>query len=41
VAGSFVQGNEPLGSIKGVQFPDYLSDYYLLKKNSAPWISVS
>jgi len=30
-------GNEPSGSIKGRVFRDYLSDYQLVKKDSAPW----
>jgi hypothetical protein len=29
-------GNEPSDSIKGGEFLDYLSHYYLLKKDSAP-----
>jgi hypothetical protein len=28
-------GNEPSGSMKGREFLDYLSDCYLLKKDSA------
>jgi hypothetical protein len=28
-------GNEPLGSIKGVEIIDQLADYQLLKKGSA------
>jgi hypothetical protein len=35
--GSCEHGNEPLGSIKGGEFLDWLSDYYLLKKDSVPW----
>jgi hypothetical protein len=38
VAGSWEYGNEPLGSIKGEEFLEYLSDYKLLKKDSAPWM---
>jgi hypothetical protein len=30
-------GNEPVGSIKGREFLDYLSEYLLLKKDSALW----
>jgi hypothetical protein len=30
-------GNEGSGSIKRGEFPDYLSDYENLKKDSAPW----
>jgi hypothetical protein len=37
VAGCSEHGNEPSGSIKGGEFLDLLSDYYLLKKDSAPW----
>jgi hypothetical protein len=29
--------NELPGYVKGGEFPDLLSDYYLLTKNSAPW----
>jgi hypothetical protein len=36
MAGFCEHGNEPSGSIKGVEFLDYLSDYQLLKKGSAP-----
>jgi hypothetical protein len=36
VAGFCEHGNEPVGPIKGGEFLDYLSDYLLLKKNSAP-----
>jgi hypothetical protein len=32
-------GNEPSGSIKGEVFLDQLSDYQLLKMDSAPWTS--
>jgi hypothetical protein len=35
MAGSCAHGNEPLGSIKGGEFPDQLSDYTLLKDDSA------
>jgi len=34
VVGTCKHGNEPLGSIKGRY---WLTDYYLLKKDSAPW----
>jgi hypothetical protein len=37
VAGSCEHGNEPSASIKGGKFPDWLSDCYLLKKDSVPW----
>jgi len=40
VVGSYKHGNEPLGAIKGMEFLDQLSDYQLLKKDSAPWSSV-
>jgi hypothetical protein len=30
-------GNEPSGYMKGGEFLDRLSDYYLLKKDLAPW----
>jgi hypothetical protein len=33
----FEYGNELSGSIKGREFFDWLSDYHLLKKDSAPW----
>jgi hypothetical protein len=36
MAGSCEHGNEPSISIKGGEFLDYLSDYQLLKKDSAP-----
>jgi hypothetical protein len=36
VVGCCEHGNEPSGSIKGGEF-DYLSDYQLLKNDSAPW----
>jgi hypothetical protein len=29
--------NESSGSIKGSEFPDWLSDYQLLEKDSLPW----
>jgi hypothetical protein len=35
VTGSREHGNESLGSIKGGEFLDYLSNYLLLKKDSA------
>jgi hypothetical protein len=34
VAGSFEPGNETSGSIKGCEFLDQLSDYWLLKNDS-------
>jgi hypothetical protein len=34
VAGSCEHGDEPLGSIKGGEFFDQLSDCYVLKKDS-------
>jgi hypothetical protein len=34
--GSCEHGNEPSGSIKGGEFLDYLSDYYILKMVYAP-----
>jgi hypothetical protein len=37
VAGTCEHGNEPLGSIKGGEFVDWIHDYELLKKASAPW----
>jgi hypothetical protein len=37
VSGSCEHGNEPSGSTKGGEFLGYLSDYQLLKKDSAPW----
>jgi hypothetical protein len=37
VAGSCEHGDEPLVSIKGKEFLDKLSDYYLVKKDFAPW----
>jgi hypothetical protein len=36
VAGSVGYGNEPSNSINGGEFIDKLSDYRLLKKDSAP-----
>jgi hypothetical protein len=32
-------GNESSGFIKGREFLDQLSGYWLLKKDSVPWIS--
>jgi hypothetical protein len=29
--------NEPSGTIRGGEFLDWLSDYYILKKDCAPW----
>jgi hypothetical protein len=37
VVGSCEQNNEPLGSIKGREFLDYLSDYWLLEKDFDRW----
>jgi hypothetical protein len=37
VAGTCEIDNEPLSFIKYRQFLDSLSDYKLLKKDSAPW----
>jgi hypothetical protein len=37
MAGFYEHGNECSGSIKSGEFLDYLSDYQLLKKYSAPW----
>jgi hypothetical protein len=37
MAGSYEHDNESLGSFKSEEFLDYLSDFYLLKKDSAPW----
>jgi hypothetical protein len=37
VADCCEHGNEPSGSIKGRKFLDYLTEYSLLKKVSAPW----
>jgi hypothetical protein len=36
VRGCCEQGSEPSGSTKGGEFLNYLSDYQLLKKDSAP-----
>jgi hypothetical protein len=36
IVGSCEHSNEHFGSIKGRKFLDYLSDYWLLKKDSAP-----
>jgi hypothetical protein len=41
VAGSCEHDTEPSGSIEGGKFFDHLSDYQVLKKDSAPWSSVS
>jgi hypothetical protein len=38
VANCCENGNEFSGSIKGTEFLDYLSDYWLPSKNSAPRI---
>jgi hypothetical protein len=37
MAGCCVSGNESTGSIKDVEFLDYLSASQLLKKDSASW----
>jgi hypothetical protein len=37
VAGCCEHSNEPMDSIKGGEFVDQLSDYQLLKKDSAPF----
>jgi hypothetical protein len=37
VEGPCVNGIEPSGSKKGRKLLDYLSDCWLLKKESAPW----
>jgi hypothetical protein len=37
VAVSCKHGNETSDSTKGGDFTDYLSDYQLLNKDSAPW----
>jgi hypothetical protein len=37
VADSCEHDDEPLGSIKGGKFLEYLSDCYLLKKYPVPW----
>jgi len=36
VAGTRKHGNKPSGSIKGGEFLDRLSDYWLLEKDSYP-----
>jgi hypothetical protein len=36
MAGSCEHSNERLGSIRGTEFLDLLSDYQLFKKNSTP-----
>jgi len=41
VVSSCENGNETSGSIKGREFLEHLSDYQLLKKDSAPWSLVS
>jgi hypothetical protein len=41
VAGSCKHSNEPLGSIKGGGFLDFLSDYQLLRKDFALWSLLS
>jgi hypothetical protein len=33
-------GNEPSDSMQGGEFIDQVSDYKLLKEDSAPWISL-
>jgi hypothetical protein len=35
--GSCEHGNEPQGPIKDVEFLDLVSDYQLLREDSAPW----
>jgi hypothetical protein len=37
VAGCCEHGNEPFGAIRGGKLLDYLSNYKLLRKDSAPW----
>jgi hypothetical protein len=37
VACSCEHGNDPPSSIKGREFLDYLGDYKLFTKDSAPW----
>jgi hypothetical protein len=37
VAGCCEHDNEPLGSVQGGEFFDWLSDFQLLKKDSVPW----
>jgi hypothetical protein len=39
VADSYEYGNEPLGSIQGKEFLDYLSNYYILKDFSMELVS--
>jgi predicted deacylase len=39
VEGSCEHGNELSGSIKCWEILEWLSDWQLLKKDSAPWIS--
>jgi len=38
---SYEHGNVTSGSITGVEFLDQLSDYQLLKKDSAPGIDIA
>jgi hypothetical protein len=38
--GSYETENEPLGPIKGGQFLEEQSDYWLLKNDSASWSSI-
>jgi hypothetical protein len=40
VAGSCEHGNEPSGSAKCGEFPDYLRNCQLVKKESAAWIKL-
>jgi hypothetical protein len=40
VAESCDHSNEPLGSTKGAEFFNYVSDCQLLKKDSDPWSSL-
>jgi hypothetical protein len=37
VVGPYEYSNEPWGSIKYGEFFNYLSNYWLLKKDSIPW----
>jgi hypothetical protein len=37
VAGCWVDGSKPSGSIEGAKFLDYLKDKLLLKRDLAPW----
>jgi hypothetical protein len=37
MAGFCEHGNGPSGSIKGEEFLDWSSDYYLLNKDNVPW----